>query len=173
VRRLFDFEWFKIRWMPGYGWIVDRTPAVVVVPISSDDRVWMLRIERIPTRRISWEVPGGAVDGDESLLQAALRELEEESGLTVRGRSRLLPTPLELAPGMGTFPHHIVVASDVGPRGRHPVPQREESVLAVRKFDRSQVKRMLRRGAISVQATIAALAVSGWLDESLPRKGRR
>jgi len=37
MRRTFDFDWFKVRWLARYGWIVDRSPAVTVVPISPDD----------------------------------------------------------------------------------------------------------------------------------------
>jgi 8-oxo-dGTP pyrophosphatase MutT (NUDIX family) len=171
VRKTFDFDWFKVRWLAGYGWIVDRSPAIVVVPIAPDDRVWLVKLERAPTRTSSWELPGGAIDGDENVVAAALRELEEEAGLVARGKSRALETPLELAPGMGRFPHHVVVASGVVPRGKRPIPQREEGIVAVRAFDRARVWRMLRTGTISVQATAGALAVSGWL-EAIDRSSR-
>jgi ADP-ribose pyrophosphatase len=164
VRRSFDFQWFKVKWVGGYGFVIDRAPAIVVVPIAPDDRVWFVRLARIPTETVSWELPGGGIDPDEDVVGAALRELEEETGLFARGKTRLLGTPLELAPGMGRFPHYVVVATDVVPRSRRAVPQREEGINAVRRFDRKAVGRMLRRGSISVMATAGALAVSGWLD---------
>jgi 8-oxo-dGTP pyrophosphatase MutT (NUDIX family) len=162
LRRTFDFRWFEVKWLPKYGWIFDRSPAVVVVPIAQDGRVWMIRLHRIPTGTSSWELPGGGVDG-EDIVTAGLRELEEECSLVARDGGRLVRTPLELAPGMGRFPHYVVVASDVVPKGKRPVPQREEGIVAVRAFDRARVETMLRRGTINVQATICALAVSGWL----------
>jgi ADP-ribose pyrophosphatase len=164
VRRSFDFDWFKVRWLRGYGWILERKPAVVVVPISPDGRVWLIRVHRVPTGTTSWELPGGGIDEGENAVAAGLRELEEESSLVAKGGGRLLATPLQLAPGMGPFPHLVVVASRVVPRGRRPVPQLDEGITAVRSFERARVASMLRRGSIHVQATIAALAVSGWLD---------
>jgi hypothetical protein len=67
-------------------------------------------------------------------------------------------------PGMGRFPHYVVVAVDVVPRGRRPIPQTNEGVIAVRRFDRKSVKKMLSSGHINAQATAAALVVTGWLD---------
>ncbi len=171
MRRSFDFDWFKVRWLPRYGWILERSPAVVVVPISPDDRVWLAQLHRIPTATTSWELPGGGIDGEEDIVAAGLRELEEECSLVAPKGGRLLPTVLELAPGMGRFLHHVIFARDVVPKGRYAVPQREEGIVAIRKFDRSSVRKMLYTGRINVHATVAALAVSGWLDE--PRAARR
>jgi 8-oxo-dGTP pyrophosphatase MutT (NUDIX family) len=162
VRRTYDFDFFKVQWLARYGWIVDRSPSVVVVPIAPDDRVWLAKIERAPTKTISWEFPGGGVDG-EAPVKAGLRELEEECGLVAR-RARLVPTAIELAPGMGRFLHHVVIATGVVPRGKRPVAQKQEGILAVRSFDRAAVRRLIRSGRIAVGATVGALAVSGWLQ---------
>jgi len=172
VRRTFDFEWFKVKWQPGYGWIFERRPAVVVAAISSDDRIWLEQIERIPTGSVSWEMPGGLIDADEDAVSAGLRELEEECGLVATRGGRLLRETCELAPGMGRFLHHIVVASGVVAKGRRPVAQKEEKILAVRRFDRAQVRRMMRSARINVLSTLGVLAVSGWLDGS-PAPSRR
>jgi len=120
VRRTHDFEWFKVRWLARYGWVIDRPPAVVVVPIAPNDQVWLARLERAPTATTSWELPGGGIDPDEDRVSAGLRELEEECSLVAQRGGKLFPTTLEAAPGMGRFPHHIVVALDVVPRGRRP-----------------------------------------------------
>jgi 8-oxo-dGTP pyrophosphatase MutT (NUDIX family) len=164
VQRTYDFEFFKVRWLPRYGWIMDRPPAVVIVPIASDGRLWLAQLDRVPTKTRSWELPGGGIDRGEDVVAAGLRELEEECGLVARGGGRALRAVIELAPGMGRFPHRVVVARDVAPRGRRAEPQREEGIVAVRRFDRASVKRMIRSGRISVGATLAALVASGWWD---------
>lgn len=53
--------------------------AVVLAP---DDRILMLEQER--NGRIEWEGPGGALEGNESPADCAVRETAEECGLSVR-----------------------------------------------------------------------------------------
>jgi 8-oxo-dGTP pyrophosphatase MutT (NUDIX family) len=53
--------------------------AVVMDP---DDRILMLEQER--AGRVEWEGPGGALDGNESPAECAVRETAEECGLIVR-----------------------------------------------------------------------------------------
>ena len=173
VRRTYDFDWFKVNWLPRYGWIFDRRPAVIVVPFTPDDRIWLERIERRPTRLASWELPGGMIDGGEDPVTGGLRELEEECGLVAPRGGRLLRQTLELAPGMGRFPHHVVVARNVVPKAKKPVAQKDEGILAVRSFDRKEVRRMIDRGQMNVMATLGPLAVSGWLDASSGQVRRR
>jgi 8-oxo-dGTP pyrophosphatase MutT (NUDIX family) len=173
VRRTHDFDWFKVKWLPRYGWIVDRRPAVIVLAFTPDDRIWLERIERLPTRTASWEMPGGMIDDGEDAVTGGLRELKEECGLVAPRGGRVLRQSLELAPGMGRFPHHIVVARNVVPKSKRPIAQKDEGILAVRSFDREQVRKMIRRCQISVLATLGPLAVSGWLDDSSRRAGRR
>jgi 8-oxo-dGTP pyrophosphatase MutT (NUDIX family) len=168
VRKTFDFDWFKVRWQPRYGWIFDRSPAVVVVPVANDGRVWLCRLEREPTGTASWELPGGAIDPGEDAISAGLRELDEECSLVARGGGRVVAAPFELAPGMGRFPHWIVVASNVEPRGRRALGQRDEGIVAVRRFDRARAAKLIRTGQLNVAATLAALVLSGWLDGLAP-----
>ena len=50
---------------------------------------FLLLLSRL-TKRPLWEFPKGGVDGEETLLQTALRELEEEAGLRA-DQVRLVP----------------------------------------------------------------------------------
>ncbi len=60
-----------------------RTPegltGVGIVPIV-DGECLLLRIYRHPVRRWGWEIPRGFVEPGENPAQAALRELQEETG---------------------------------------------------------------------------------------------
>ncbi len=163
MRRAYDFDFFKVRWLGRYGWIVDRPPAAVVVPETADGRLWMVRIERTPTRTRSWELPGGEVGKRETPIEAALRELEEETGMLPRDGAELWPTVLEAAPGMGRMPHHVIIARGVEPTGARPRPQREEGIRQVRRFTRAELGQRVADGGIHVFATLGALAATGWL----------
>lgn len=167
--RSYDFEWFKVKRLPRYGWVVDRSPAVVVVAVSPDDGLWLEQIERVPTGMSSWEMPGGGVQHGESIVTAALRELEEECGLVATDGARQLGQRFEIAPGMGKVPHFIVLARGVVPKGKKAVAQKSEGIVAVRKFSRNAVQRMVTRGDINVFATLGPLAVTGWLGGRTPR----
>ncbi|MGA5566684.1 bifunctional class I SAM-dependent methyltransferase/NUDIX hydrolase [Streptomyces platensis] len=46
------------------------------------------------SRRGTWELPGGKNDGGESFVEAAVRELEEETGLTARAADARVPAIL-------------------------------------------------------------------------------
>lgn len=163
MQRVHDFDFFKVRWLGRYGWIVDRPAAAVVVPESADGRLWMVRIARVPTRTRSWELPGGEVGKRETPVEAGLRELAEETGLVARDGAELWPTTIEAAPGMGRMPHHVIIARGVEPDGARPRPQRDEGIEQVRRFTREQLARRVADGGVHVLATLGALAVTGWL----------
>ncbi|MEN9528139.1 MAG: hypothetical protein RI932_12 [Pseudomonadota bacterium] len=56
---------------------------VNVIPVTADGHIVLIEQHRIGTNTITLETPGGAVDpGEKDLTLAALRELEEETGLT-------------------------------------------------------------------------------------------
>ncbi|HSJ14203.1 MAG TPA: NUDIX domain-containing protein [Longimicrobiales bacterium] len=62
----------------------DVSAGVIVFQRGSDGCRFLLLLSKL-TKRPLWEFPKGGVDEGETLLQAALRELEEETGLTRDG----------------------------------------------------------------------------------------
>ena len=63
-----------------------RLAASVVLLRGGDDALELLLVQRTPNARFMggvWVFPGGAVDADESLEQAAVRELAEEAGVAL------------------------------------------------------------------------------------------
>lgn len=57
----------------------EHRPNVGVVLFNGEGRVWLGRRARTP-EPWNWQFPQGGVDDGEDLLDAALRELEEETG---------------------------------------------------------------------------------------------
>ncbi|WP_017595784.1 NUDIX hydrolase [Nocardiopsis potens] len=78
-----------------------RVPSVNVFVVNERDEVLMIR----RTDNDNWAVPGGAIDLGESVPQAAVRETEEESGITC-----------EITGIVGTYtdPKHIIYYTSDG-----------------------------------------------------------
>lgn len=89
-KTIYDNPWIKVEenqvinpsGNPGiYGVVHFKASAVGVVPYE-DGKIWMVGQYRYPLNRYSWEIPEGGGSPDESPLDAAKRELLEETGLT-------------------------------------------------------------------------------------------
>lgn len=76
---------------PGiYGLVHFHNRAVGVVPLDERDRVLLVGQYRYPLDQYSWEIPEGGAPPGEAPLEAARRELEEETGYTASNWRLLL-----------------------------------------------------------------------------------
>ncbi len=74
---------------PGiYGVVHYKNSAVGVLPVE-DGHVYLVGQYRYPLGEYSWEIPEGGCPEDEEPLQAARRELKEETGLTAERWEKL------------------------------------------------------------------------------------
>lgn len=70
---------------PGiYGKVFYKNLAVGVVPVDNEGYTWLVGQYRYVTEVYSWEIPEGGAPKGEDPLEAAKRELKEETGLMAK-----------------------------------------------------------------------------------------
>ena len=86
--------------------IVQHGGSAVMMPVDHRGRILLVRQYRLPAQGYLWELPAGRVDEGETFLQAARRELKEETGYTAKSWKKIatfFPSPGFLAERMTIF----------------------------------------------------------------------
>ena len=65
-----------------YREIIEHNGGAVIAALTEDKKLVMVRQYRKPAGRVMLEVPAGKIDPGEKPLEAAVRELKEETGYT-------------------------------------------------------------------------------------------
>jgi len=153
----------RARPKPAVREVVAHRGSVVVLPVLPDGRILLVRQYRYAPGEFLWELVAGGIDAGESPLEAARRELKEETGYE-SGRLEAL-TSLYPTPGFVAEKMHLFRATSLR-RGRAR-PEADET-LTLRAFSLRQLERMLRRGTLRDGKTII-----GVLLERARRERRR
>jgi 8-oxo-dGTP pyrophosphatase MutT (NUDIX family) len=89
TRLIYENPWIRVRedqvvapsGAHGIYGVVEARNAVGVVALSEHNELYLVGQYRYPTECYSWEIPEGAAERGETPLEAARRELREETGL--------------------------------------------------------------------------------------------
>ncbi|RED99761.1 NUDIX domain-containing protein [Marinoscillum furvescens] len=90
-KRLYDNPWITLEEdeviNPGggishYGKVLFKNYAIGIVPLDEEMNTWLVGQWRYTLNEYSWEIPMGGGPKDEPRLDAAKRELKEETGLS-------------------------------------------------------------------------------------------
>lgn len=129
--------------------------AVFIVPMRDRDTVLLVREYGAGVARYELGVPKGRIDRDETALEAADRELQEEVGF---GARKLTPlTTLSLSPAYMTHKAQVILAEDLYPQRR---PGDEPEPLEVVPWKLSELHALLSRDDVSEGRSIAALFIA-------------
>ena len=108
-------------------WVVEHPGAVAIAPVTEDGRLLLVRQYRHAAREPLIELPAGRLEPGETPLDAARRELAEETGHAAR-RWRKLVTFLP-APGFCSERIHLFEARELEPVSARPDEDEDLEVL--------------------------------------------
>lgn len=141
--------------------IVEHRGAVVMVPVTADGRVLLVRQFRQAVGRELLELPAGTIEEGESPDACARRELAEEVGQAAGRWERLLS--FFPSPGVLTEEMHVFLARDLRP----VTAVREEEDLRVDAMPLEEVRRRIDSGEIrDAKSIIGILMASPRLSDA-------
>ncbi len=126
--------------------------ASAVVPVFQDGSIMLLKQYRYPPRKLFLEVPAGKIDAGETPKTTALRELEEESGLSCKNMEKVG----SLFPAIGYADEEIFVYVGWG-LSQSDKQTDDDEFLINHKLHFSDALKMIESGEIKDGKTICAL----------------
>jgi ADP-ribose pyrophosphatase len=129
--------------------IVRHIGSAVMMAVDENSRVMLVRQFRLPAEKNLWELPAGRLDAGEKPLEAARRELREETGYKARNWKRLA----SFWPSPGYVGEKMTIFLATGLTAGEPQPMEDERIEC-RWFTRKELDRMIREGKIEDGKTI-------------------
>jgi len=129
--------------------VVRHLGSAVMMAVDDRKRILLVRQYRLPAEQYLWELPAGKLDPGEKPLQAAKRELAEETGYKARTWKKLVsffPSPGYVGEKMTIF-----LATDLTQGEATPM---EDERIETGWFTQREVGDMIRSGKIEDGKTI-------------------
>ncbi len=145
--------------------IVRFPQSVAVAPLLNDEEIVMIRQYRPAVRGWIYEVPAGIIDGEENPVEAAKRELIEETGYEAYTLMKVLE--LYLAPGYSTELIHVFLAYNLRYVGERP---ELHEVIEVKQLKLSKAVDMIYSGELNDAKTVAAVLFLAYNRDELLKK---
>ena len=132
--------------------VVTHRPAVAIVPLDDDSNVILVKQYRYPIGSLLLEVPAGIIEDDESPIECAQRELQEEIGYRA-GDLKIL-SEFWTAPGFSDELMYGYLASDLT---KSSLPADYDENIEIIRIPFDDVLTLISRGEIKDAKTIATL----------------
>jgi 8-oxo-dGTP pyrophosphatase MutT (NUDIX family) len=161
-RAVYENPWIAVRedrvlrpdGRPGiYGVVHFKNRAIGVLPVEDDGSIHLVGQYRYPLGIYSWEIPEGGGPLDEEPIEAARRELLEETGLTASAWEPL-GAPVHLSNSVSDEVAYLFRATGLTPGVASP--EGTERIQA-RRVPFEEAWAMLEQGQISDSLTVLAL----------------
>jgi ADP-ribose pyrophosphatase len=123
--------------------IIRHGGSAVIMPVDEKGRILLVRQYRLPARKSMWELSAGRVDKGETVLQAAKRELREETGYRAKKWTKL--SSFYVSPGFLEEKMTIYLVQDLSAGETQFM---EDERIEVKWFRPREVDEMIRDGKI-------------------------
>ena len=134
-----------------YGKVHFKHIAVGVIPLDEEWNTWLVGQYRFTLDQYSWEIPEGGGRMDEDPLEAAKRELLEETGLVAENWTKILT--MHLSNSVSDEFGVIYLARNLKQKEAQP---EETEQLAIKKIPFNEAVRMIDEEKITDSMTVAA-----------------
>lgn len=143
-----------------YGRVNFRNRAVGIIPLTEDGSTWLVGQYRYCVKEYSWEIPMGGSPQGSSLLEAAHRELKEETGLSAGRMEQILH--VRMSNSVTDEVGYVFIAEDLA-EGEPEFESTEK--IDIRRLPFSEALHMARNGGIADALSVAGLMQAAALRE--------
>jgi 8-oxo-dGTP pyrophosphatase MutT (NUDIX family) len=123
--------------------IVRHPGSAVMMAVDENDRVLLVKQFRLPAETDLWELPAGRIDPGESAIEAAKRELREETGYDAKEWTPL--TSYWASPGYVDEKMNLFLATGLTEGKQQPM---EDERIELAWFEKDELGDMIRGGQI-------------------------
>ncbi len=154
--KVFDLRVDQIQYNSGNSGVREvavHPGGAVVVAITDQEKIILVKQFRYPLEKIILELPAGKLDHNEDPLNCAIRELEEETGYTTNEFVKL--GSINTTPGFCTEELHIFLAKNLK-EGDHKREEGEEG-MEVLELSLDEIDEMIMKGEIKDAKSISGI----------------
>jgi ADP-ribose pyrophosphatase len=125
-------------------YIIDRSEVVIIIPITTNGKIVLVRQYKHGAGKVITEFPAGGADGEKDLVEAAKRELEEETGY-VAGKLEYIGRVLDNPTSQRNY-KHIYIARDAERTSKQQFDEKEQ--IETSEHTAKELQKMLNDGRI-------------------------
>jgi ADP-ribose pyrophosphatase len=123
--------------------VVHHPGSAVILIVDEKKRILLVRQYRLPAGKKLWELPAGKIDDGETPLQAAKRELAEETGFRARTWKKL--ASYWASPGFLAEKMHIYLATELKAGAATPM---DDERIETRWFSSKELDELITSGKL-------------------------